>query len=83
MSDKVNTGNNIEDKKLIKNARKPEGKLGHEILDRMNKSHETMARWGVSHFNINEARLKSWILDVVVEETLNASPNRYVMMAVL
>ena len=46
MSDKVNTGNNMEDKKLIKNARKPEGKLGHEILDRMNKSHETMARWG-------------------------------------
>ena len=29
MSDKVNTGNNMEDKKLIKNARKPEGKLGH------------------------------------------------------
>ncbi|WP_299524120.1 class I SAM-dependent methyltransferase [uncultured Methanobrevibacter sp.] len=54
MSDKVNTGNNIEDKKLIKNARKPEGKLGHEILDRMNKSHETMARWGVSHFKINK-----------------------------
>ena len=27
MSDKVNTGNNMEDKKLIKNARKPEGKL--------------------------------------------------------
>ena len=54
MSDKVNTGNNMEDKKLIKNARKPEGKLGHEILDRMNKSHETMARWGVSHFNIDE-----------------------------
>ena len=24
MSDKVNTGNNMEDKKLIKNARKPE-----------------------------------------------------------
>ena len=39
MSDKVNTGNNMEDKKLIKNARKPEGKLGHEILDRMNNWH--------------------------------------------
>ena len=26
-----------------------------KYLDRMNKSHETMARWGVSHFNINEA----------------------------
>ena len=54
MSDKVNTGHNIEDKKLIKNARKPVGELGHQILDRMNKSHESMARWGVSHFQISE-----------------------------
>lgn len=56
MSDKnkVNTGHNIEDKELIKNARKPVGDLGHQILDRMNKSHETMAVWGVSHFDINE-----------------------------
>ena len=52
--DKVNTGHNIEDKELIKNARKPVGDLGHQILDRMNKSHETMAVWGVSHFDINE-----------------------------
>ena len=39
MSDenKVNTGHNIEDKELIKNARKPVGELGHKILDRMNK----------------------------------------------
>ena len=42
-NDKVNTGHNIEDKELIKNARKPVGELGHQILDRMNKSHETMA----------------------------------------
>ena len=52
--DKVNTGHNIEDKELIKNARKPVGDLGHQILNRMNKSHETMAVWGVSHFDINE-----------------------------
>ena len=52
--DKVNTGHNIEDKELIKNARKPVGDLGHQILDRMNKSHETMALWGVSHFDIKE-----------------------------
>lgn len=52
--DKVNTGHNIENKELIKNARKPVGDLGHQILDRMNKSHETMAVWGVSHFDINE-----------------------------
>lgn len=59
--DKVNTGHHIEDKELIKNARKPEGELGHQILDRMNKSHETMAQWGVSHF---EVRSDSKILDI-------------------
>lgn len=52
-NDKVNTGHNIEDKELIKNARKPVGELGEQILERMNKSHETMAQWGVSHFDIN------------------------------
>ena len=61
MSEKVNTGHNIEDKELIKNARKPEGELGHQILDRMNKSHEAMAQWGVSHFEISE---DSKILDI-------------------
>ena len=54
MDDKVNTGHNIEDRELIKNARKPVGELGHQILDRMNKSHESMAQWGVSHFEIKE-----------------------------
>ena len=43
-NDKVNTGHHIEDKELIKNARKPVGELGHQILDRMNKSHESMAK---------------------------------------
>lgn len=61
MSEKVNTGHNIEDKELIKNARKPVGELGHQILDRMNKSHESMAQWGVSHFDVNE---DSKILDI-------------------
>lgn len=60
-NDKVNTGHNIEDKELIKNARKPVGELGHQILDRMNKSHESMAQWGVSHFEIKE---DSKILDI-------------------
>ena len=50
--DKVNTGHHIEDKKLIINARKQVGRLGRKILDRMNKSHEMMAQWGVSHFDI-------------------------------
>lgn len=57
----VNTGHNIEDKELIKNARKPVGELGHQILDRMNKSHESMAQWGVSHFEVQK---DSKILDI-------------------
>ena len=60
-NDKVNTGHNIEDKELIKNARKPVGELGHQILERMNRSHETMAVWGVSHFDISQDDL---ILDI-------------------
>ncbi|WP_432644759.1 class I SAM-dependent methyltransferase [Methanobrevibacter sp.] len=60
-NDKVNTGHNIEDKELIVNARKPVGELGHQILDRMNKSHESMAQWGVSHF---EVQSDSKILDI-------------------
>lgn len=60
-NDKVNTGHHIEDKELIKNARKPVGELGHQILDRMNKSHESMAQWGVSHF---EVKKDSKILDI-------------------
>ena len=59
--DKVNTGHHIESKELIKNARKPVGELGHQILDRMNKSHENMAQWGVSHFKIES---DSIILDI-------------------
>ena len=53
-NDKVNTGRHSEDKELIKNARKPVGELGHQILDRMNESHESMAMWGVSHFDIKK-----------------------------
>jgi len=60
-NDKVNTGHHIEDKELIKNARKPVGELGHQILDRMNKSHESMAQWGVTHFEVKE---DSKILDI-------------------
>ena len=60
-NDKVNTGHNIEDKELIKNARKPVGELGQQILDRMNESHESMAQWGVAHFEIPE---DSRILDI-------------------
>lgn len=43
-----------EDHDLLINARKPEGELGRELLNRMNKSHETLAQWGVSHLNIEK-----------------------------
>lgn len=55
------TGKHYEEADLIKNARKPEGELGHQILDRMNNSHEEMAKWGVSYFNIKE---DDFILDI-------------------
>ena len=51
----------MEDEKLIKNARKPKGELGSILLDRMNKSHEELAIWGVSHLKINE---NDYILDI-------------------
>ena len=41
-----------EEKELIINARKPVGELGDKLLDRMNESHESLARWGVSHLDI-------------------------------
>ena len=43
----------IEDNDLLINARKPVGKLGDQLLDRMNQSHESLAQWGVSHLNIS------------------------------
>lgn len=49
------------DEKLIKNARKPEGEYGEQILDRMNKSHESLAQWGVSHLQVDSSDI---ILDV-------------------
>ena len=59
--DKVNTGNHVEDKELIINARMPVGELGQQILDRMNESHEMMAQWGVTHLDIKK---DSKILDI-------------------
>ncbi|MBO7691427.1 MAG: class I SAM-dependent methyltransferase [Methanobrevibacter sp.] len=43
-----------EEKDLIINARKPEGELGDQLLDRMNESHEKLAQWGVSHLDIEK-----------------------------
>lgn len=42
------------DEKLIINARKPQGELGSKLLDRMNESHEKLAKWGVNHLDINK-----------------------------
>ena len=41
-----------EDEELLRNARKPEGELGDRLLERMNRSHEELAQWGVSHLDI-------------------------------
>ena len=49
------------DKELIVNARKPEGELGSKMIDRVNKSHESLAQWGVSHLNIQNNDI---ILDI-------------------
>ncbi|MDR2830213.1 MAG: class I SAM-dependent methyltransferase [Methanobrevibacter sp.] len=49
------------DKKLIVNARKPEGELGSKLLERMNESHEKLAQWGISHLNIENNDI---ILDI-------------------
>lgn len=43
-----------EEKELIINARKPKGELGDKLLDRMNESHESLARWGVNHLDISK-----------------------------
>lgn len=43
-----------ESDELLINCRKPEGELGEKMIKRMNKSHENLARWGVSHLNICE-----------------------------
>ena len=71
---KVNTGHNIEDKELIKNARKPVGELGHQILDRMNESHESMAQWGVTHFEINEDSKILGLLELIILKSVWKSP---------
>ncbi len=41
-----------ENHDLLINARKPKGELGRSLLNRMNKSHESLAQWGVSHLDI-------------------------------
>ena len=51
---KDNMKRTTEDKKLIVNARKPEGDLGDQLLERMNNSHEQMAQWVCSHLTVDK-----------------------------
>ena len=51
----------VENNELLINARKPEGELGDQLLDRMNESHEALAQWGVSHLDISKEDI---ILDI-------------------
>lgn len=50
---KINNEHMFEDDELLLNASKPKGELGDKLLDRMNKSHESLAQWGVSHLSID------------------------------
>lgn len=49
------------DNELLLNARKPEGELGSKLIDNMNKNHENLAKWSVSHLNISKDDI---ILDI-------------------
>lgn len=59
--DKDNIEKTTRDPDLIINARKPEGELGDRLLERMNKSHESMAQWVCSHLTIKP---NDFILDI-------------------
>ncbi|OED29938.1 SAM-dependent methyltransferase [Methanosphaera sp. WGK6] len=49
------------DPNYLLNCRKPEGKLGEKMIHSMNQHHELLARWGVSHLDINDNDI---ILDI-------------------
>lgn len=46
--------NQYMDDELLINARKPKGELGSKLIDEMNKNHEALAKWSLSHLNISE-----------------------------
>ncbi len=52
--------NYLEDDLLI-NARNPKGKLGNELIDKMNINHEGLAKWSLTHLNISDDDM---ILDI-------------------
>ena len=47
--------NIIEDPELLINARKPEGKLGDELIEKMNINHEGLARWSLKYLDISRS----------------------------
>ena len=51
----------IENPDLLINARNPQGKLGDELLDKMNINHEGLARWSLDHLEISK---EDAILDI-------------------
>ena len=69
------------DDELLLNARKPEGKLGEDLIDHMNENHEGLALWSLSHLNIS---CDDSILDigcgggVNVERFLKMTENRVI-----
>lgn len=42
------------DDELLINARKPEGKLGKDLIENMNMNHEALVKWSLGHLNISE-----------------------------
>ena len=51
----------IEDSDLLINARNPQGKLGNQLIDKMNVNHEGLAKWSLSHLDISKDNV---ILDI-------------------
>ncbi len=51
----------IEDSDLLINARNPQGKLGNELIDKMNVNYEGLAKWSLSHLDISKDNV---ILDI-------------------
>ena len=49
------------DDKLLINARKPVGELGEKLIENMNKNHESLARWSISHLDVSKEDI---ILDI-------------------
>ena len=60
----------IEDSDLLINARNPQGKLGNQLIDKMNVNHEGLAKWSLSHLDISKDNV---ILDIGCGGGVNVS----------